>query len=136
MLAAGLDRDEHSQEGLLLEAQCDVAADQGAWHEAGDIVATARRIADEGGLVALWCFADRLEGLAAEADHDAAAARTALARAADGFTKLDARWEVALCDSALARVSATLGDHDASTDHARRARAVFEELGAQRELEG
>jgi hypothetical protein len=45
-----------------------------------------------------------------------------------------ARWEVALSEAALSRVCLAAGDNAAGSQAAR-ARAVFEELGAARELE-
>lgn len=134
-LEQDLERGEGSQRGLLFEALCDVVGEQAAWADVPAVLARAREDAAHGGLLALPLFADRLEGLAAEAAGDVQAARAALSRAAEGFATLEARWEAALSEAALARVCRAAGDHEPATSHARHARAVFQELGAPRELE-
>jgi len=120
--------------GLTLEALCELAAARGDWEEATALAAAAREEAAWGELLALPLFADRLEGRAAAASGDAARASELLARSAEGFAKLEARWEEAL--SRLLLAEALLGsDAGGAQRELTSALPVFEALRSAREAE-
>ena len=120
--------------GLALEATCDVVAAQGAWDDVPDLLAEARAHARECGLVALLCYADRLEGRAALAGGDATSAIGALERARRGFAELEARWEEACTALALAEALSAAGRREEARACLPRAVEVFERVGSRREL--
>ena len=105
----------------LLEALCEVVAEQEDWAAADAILARARKEAAECELLALPCFADRLEG---RMQRDEALLR----RSADGFAQLGSIWEEAWSRLLLAEVTSNAAE-------ARAAHAVFERLGSVQELE-
>jgi class 3 adenylate cyclase len=119
--------------GIVLEARCEIVAQQGAWDEMPGVVDASRVHADEAELLALPCFADRLEGLAARAGADRGRAKGLLERALSGFTELGASWEAARTALALAEVLAD----DGRAEDARRllasARPVLERLRSVQE---
>jgi hypothetical protein len=118
--------------GLTLEALCEITAARADWDDAAELVAEARDEAAWGELLALPCFADRLEGRALAASGDVAAATAALARSADGFAKLEARWEEAF--SRLLLAEAALESDPARAQRALAAALpVFDELQSLRE---
>jgi hypothetical protein len=119
--------------GLKLEALCDLVAEEGAWLESEDVVRAAREHARFAGLLALPCFADRLEGRAALAAGDPERGAQALAVASEGFARLEARWERAFCDLLLAEALAALGCRDEARTRLAPALDVFEELRSLRE---
>ena len=120
--------------GATLEALCEIAAARERWDEAARLVEAAREEAEVGEQLALRLFADRLEGRAASAAGDADEGGGALARTAEGFAAIGARWEEAWSRLSLAEV--VVGSE---TQHAERELAaalpVFEELGSVREAE-
>ncbi|TML64185.1 MAG: hypothetical protein E6G17_03320 [Actinobacteria bacterium] len=120
--------------GLALEAACDIVAAQGAWDDTPDLLAEARAHAAESELVALPCYADRLEGRAALASGDAVSAVGALERARDGFAGLEARWEEACTVLALAEALSAAGRRDEASACLPRAVELFERVGSRREL--
>src|SRR5262249_39329191 len=89
-----------------LEVLCEIAALRGRWEEAPGLVTAARGEAEVGELLSLPAFADRLEGRAAHAEGDVAAATELLARSAKGFAAIDAPWEEAWSRLLLAEVLA------------------------------
>jgi class 3 adenylate cyclase len=105
----------------LVEALCEVVGEQQDWDTAPTILARAREEAAEGELLALPCFADRLEGRM-NGDPEL------LRRSAEGFASLGAPWEEAWSRLLLAELT---GD----ADEAGRASPVFEQLGSVQELE-
>jgi class 3 adenylate cyclase len=105
----------------LLEALCEVVGEQQDSDAAQTILARAREEATEGELLALPCFADRLEGRM-NGDPEL------LRRSAEGFAALGALWEEAWSRLLLAELT---GD----ADEAARGLPVFEQLGSVQELE-
>jgi class 3 adenylate cyclase/tetratricopeptide (TPR) repeat protein len=95
--------------GLILEARCEVVAEQGSWEDADKVVEESRAHAAQNGLQALPAFADRLEGRAALATGQPEAAARSLRHALDRFASLEAGWEEARTrlDLASALVSAS-----------------------------
>ena len=90
-----------------LEAMCEWVPIAGRWDHADDIVAEVQQAADDGDLVGVRLFADRLAGLARCHDGDVDAGVEILARARDGFLTHGAAWEAARTDVAIAEA---LGD--------------------------
>ena len=90
--------------GSHLEAMCEVVAAQGDWDTAAEIVPMARAEAERGELLALPLFADRLDGRSASALGDAERATRMLQRSAEGFRRLEARWEQAWSNLLLGEV--------------------------------
>jgi class 3 adenylate cyclase/tetratricopeptide (TPR) repeat protein len=119
--------------GVLLEASCDVVAELAAWAEAPRLVHESREHARVAGLLALLCFADRLEGRAAAAAGDARTATDLLRKATEGFSRLEARWEWACTELALAEVLAEQGDAKEASSRLEDAAEVFDDLPAVRE---
>jgi class 3 adenylate cyclase len=121
--------------GIVLEARCEILGRQEAWDAVPGVVHASRAHAEEAELLALPCFADRVEALAARAGADLGRASELLERALAGFTALDASWEAARTSLTLAEV---LADGEKLDDDARqllaKARTVFERLQAVREL--
>lgn len=120
--------------GAILEALCDVIAELERWELADEAVAEARSFAERALLEALPHHAYRLEGRAALARGDAAAAVEPLTRARDGFAVLGARWEVALARLWLGEAELA-ADVPGARESAQAALDVFEELGSVRERE-
>lgn len=92
--------------GAHLEAMCEVIATQEDWVTAAEIIPMAREEAERGELAALPLFADRLEGRMAWASGDARKAQQLLKRSAEGFRRLEARWEEASSNLLLGEVLA------------------------------
>jgi hypothetical protein len=113
-----------------LEALCEITAARGRWDEAAELVAAAREEASVGEQLALPLHADRLEGRAAGANGDAAAAVELLGRSAAGFAAIGARWEEAWSRLLLAEVDSSAAERQLAA-----ALPVFEELGSVREAE-
>jgi len=120
--------------GIVLEARCDLLAEEQAWDQAPLVVEASREHAEEAGLRALPCFADRLEGLAAHAADDVEASVDKLQRALTGFTELEAGWEAARTGLALAEVFANGGKKERARELLGRTRPVLESLRSAREL--
>ena len=109
-----------------LEVLCEIAAMRERWDEAAELVAAAREEAEIGEQLALPLFADRLEGRAARANGDAAAAAALFSRSATGFGTLGARWEEAWSRLLLAEVvEAPQAERELAA-----ALTVFESLGS------
>ena len=119
--------------GIVLEARCEIVAQQEAWDEVPGVVDASRAHALEAELLALSCFADRLEGLSARAADEPQEAERLLARALEGFTRLDAGWESACTALALAEVLADGGHEDRAPELLAGARPVLERLRSVRE---
>jgi len=120
--------------GIVLEARCDLLAEQQAWDRAPLVVEASREHAEEAGLRALPCYADRLEGLAAHAADDVEASVDKLQRALTGFTEMEAGWEAARTGLALAEVFAHDGRKESARELLGRTRPVLESLRSAREL--
>jgi len=95
---------------------------------------TMRRHAAGAGTPSVAVFADRLEGRAALAKGDAAAAVDSLERAVRGFGDLAAVWERAVTQVDLAGAFRAVGRDREAEAAAASAAATFEELGSIREL--
>ena len=115
--------------GDALEAEAERLAASGQWDGAADLVAEMRRHAERADAPAVVAFADRLEGRAALASGDHAAAQRSLERAVTGFESIDAPWERALTELDLARASSSAGERDGWNDRVARAAVTFEEIG-------
>jgi hypothetical protein len=120
--------------GIVLEARCDLIAERHAWDEAREVLETSREHAEEAGLLALPCFADRLEGLAVHAADDRVRAQELLSNALRGFTDLEAAWEAARTQLMLAEVHADAGNTESARELVSRAQPVLEGLRSAREL--
>jgi hypothetical protein len=118
----------------VLEARCDLIAERHAWDEAREVLETSRQHAEEAGLLALPCFADRLEGLAVRAADDRVRAQELLSNALRGFTDLGAAWEAARTQLVLAEVHAEAGNTASARELVSRAQPVLEGLRSAREL--
>jgi hypothetical protein len=121
--------------GLIWEARTDLVADAGWWDQAPEVVEHARAHAKEAGLIALPVFADRLEGRTAVAGGDLERGLEVLAKARDGFERLEARWDQALTALYRAEALAAAGRPADKNGDLTLARATFERLGARRELQ-
>lgn len=121
--------------GYLLEAHCDITATAGRWELAASIAREARDQAGRAGLEALPVYADRLEGLAALAGGEADRGGSLLARAADGFSRLGARWEAARANLGLAETMVLAGRSGEARAALGEAAAVFRSLRSLREIE-
>jgi AAA ATPase domain len=121
--------------GIVLEARCEILAQQEAWEEAPGVLDASRAHAEEAELLALACYADRLDGLAARAAGDLERAIPLLDRAAVGFAELEAAWESARSALALAEVLHRAGSDDRAAERLRAARSTIEGLRAVRELQ-
>ena len=117
-----------------LEVLCEIAAMRERWDEAAGLVSAARDEAVVGEQLSLPPFADRLEGRAAHAEGDLAAATELLARSAEGFAAIDARWDEAWSRLLLAEVVAGSDGRRAEQQLAA-ALPVFERLGSVGEIE-
>ena len=120
---------------LDLEAWADLIATEGTWDEAPAVVAKARDWAEKTGLTFLPAIADRLEGHAAIAAGQHETGVQLLERAAETFTRLQAKWERARTGLALAEAYVALGRRPEGATEAQAALAVFTELGALAESE-
>jgi hypothetical protein len=113
--------------GVTLEALCEIAPAGGRWDEAAALVAAARAEAEPGEQLSLPPFADRLEGRAAGLEG-----APLLARSADGFAALGARWEEAWSRLLLAE-AVVERDRRRAERELSGALPVFERLGSVRE---
>jgi hypothetical protein len=121
--------------GLLFEARLEVAAEGGEWELAASLADEARALAAEGGLQSLPIAAEVLEGRAARAAGDFGSAIELLGRAAAAFEGLEARWDAARAQLALAEALLDAGFPDRAGVAVGPAIPVFEDLGARRELD-
>ncbi len=121
--------------GLLLEAECEIAAEGPGWPDVGTLVELARAEAERGGLEALRHAADRLAGMTALYNGDTEAAIKLLQRAREGYAELEAQWDLARVDLALANVLADSGRGEESLELVRPAIGFFAVMGAAKELE-
>jgi tetratricopeptide (TPR) repeat protein len=119
---------------LTHEAWAEVIAAEATWDEAPAIVREARAWAEGTGLRFLPAVADRLEGQAALATGDLDKAVSALERARATFVELEASWDRARTELALAHVHVALGQRAAAAEKARSARETFTTLGAAPEI--
>ncbi len=104
------------------------------WDRADDIVAEVVSAADDGDLVGVRLFADRLAGLARCHAGDIDAGVEILARARDGFLEHGATWEAARTDVAIAEALSDTGLDDGQRDRLANAVDLFERLGSVAEL--
>ncbi|MEX2458687.1 MAG: AAA family ATPase, partial [Actinomycetota bacterium] len=118
--------------GLILEARCELLAEEAAWDEADKVAGEARAHAAQNGLEALPAFADRLEGRAALAAGDHDRAIRLLRHALDRFGSLGADWEAARTRLDLATSLAAASPARARAE-AEAALEDLERMGAIRE---
>jgi hypothetical protein len=119
--------------GIVLEARCEIVAESEAWDEVPGVLDASRAHAEEAELLALPCFADRLEGLSARAADEREEAERLLVRALSGFTHLEAGWESACTALALAEALADGGRDDRARELLAGARPVLGRLRSVRE---
>jgi class 3 adenylate cyclase len=117
-----------------LEAMCEWVPIADRWDRADDIVGEVQQAADEGDLVGVRLFADRLAGLARCHDGDIDAGVETLARARDGFLEHGATWEAARTDVAVAEARSDSGLDDPQRERLANAVDLFERLGSVNEL--
>ena len=118
-----------------MEAQCEIAADTGEWHEVNGLVALARAEALRCGLEALPCWVDRLEGARALGAGDTEGAIEFFRRASLGFERLGARWDLARSDLALAQALKETGRAQEAAALLQPGIAFFAKVGAKPEHE-
>jgi hypothetical protein len=104
------------------------------WDRAENIVAQVVSAADEGDLVGVRLFADRLAGLSRCHDGDLDSGVEILARARDGFLEHGATWEAARTDVAIVEALSDTGLDDGQRDRLANASDLFERLGSVAEL--
>jgi class 3 adenylate cyclase len=119
--------------GLLLEARCEVLIEARMWGDAHGAANDARAHGYEAKLLALPLAADRIEGMAALAEERWDDAVRLLGKASAGYSGLEARFDEARTDLALAQALAATGHADEALERAYRASATFETLAAIRE---
>ena len=119
--------------GIVLEARCEIVAQQEAWDEVAQLVDASRAHSEEAELLALPFFADRLEGLSARAAGELEVAEGLLGRALAGFTDLEAGWESARTALSLAEALEDRGDDGRAGELLARAQPVLEALRSVRE---
>jgi class 3 adenylate cyclase/tetratricopeptide (TPR) repeat protein len=117
----------------VLEAWCEVIAEQGAWDEAIQMVERAASHASWAGQPPLALFATRLDGRAAAARRETERAIELLGTAAEGFTGLEAEWEAAVTRLDLARVLMGTGNDERARELAGELVDVFDRAGSLRE---
>jgi hypothetical protein len=115
---------------LTYEAWADLIAAEGTWDEAPSIVAAAREWAERTGLFVLPAFADRLEGSAALAVGDEELGLDRLRRSRSTFGRLEAGWERARTEIALASALIATGRTDGAAEAAGAALATISALDA------
>jgi len=128
-------RAEISAAPVVLEAECDLVALEGAWDRSSEVLDRSRSLAERGELLGLPCFADRLEGRAALASGRADEAVRLLSRASAGFDRIGARWERAVTNLDLAEALLAAGDPGRARPALDMALPVLEELSSLREIE-
>jgi class 3 adenylate cyclase len=120
--------------GFVLEALCDLLAVQGAWDDARETLAEARKHADLAGLLALPAYADRLEGRLRVAEGDFPRALELLDRARSVLSSLGAAWEAACTGLDLAATLAGVDDRDGAREQLSAAMPTFKRLRSADEL--
>jgi len=135
---ASLERPGVAEDGRgrdeVLEAWCEVIAEEGSWGAATDVADRAARHAVWAGLPPLALYSVRLQGRASAALGDSRRAVELLTSAGNGFEDLEAVWETAVSRLDLAEVLLTTGERDRGRELAERAASVFKQLGSMREL--
>jgi hypothetical protein len=121
--------------GGHLEAMCEVVAALEDWDGASDVLTLAREEADRGELIALPCFADRLEGRVAAARSDWDSAKMFFQRSIDGFGSTGALWEEAFSQLLLGETLVAANAGQAAAPPLRRAQLIFDRLGSIQESE-
>jgi len=120
---------------LDLEAWADLVAAEGAWNEAGDVVAEAREWASRTGLLFLPAVADRLDGQAALGAGESGRAVELLERARATFSNLETPWERARTELSLAQAYRGSGRRAETAKTAQAALDTFTALRAPVEIE-
>jgi hypothetical protein len=115
---------------LTFEARADLVAAEGTWDEVPDLATEARAWADHNGMRFLPVIVDRLEGQAALAAGNTEEAVRRLTAARLGFDELEAVWERARTDLALAEALFRAGESAKAGEAARAADEVFGRLSA------
>jgi tetratricopeptide (TPR) repeat protein len=126
---------EHVSLARHLESMSDVVYTLGQWEKAGEVLEQIRALTHNSGLVALPAFANRLEGGMAWAEGDVTRAHAALNRARETFARIEARWETARTDLAIAEVQHATRSPEMARRHLMDALRVFEPLHSVRELQ-
>jgi class 3 adenylate cyclase/tetratricopeptide (TPR) repeat protein len=116
------------------EVECDLVAAEDDWDRAETVLYEARAATERGRLLGLPAFADRLEGRWHAAQGRTEEAASSLERSREAFERIEARWELACTELDLAPILMHVGRRDRAGRMLEGAAAVFEELGARREL--
>jgi tetratricopeptide (TPR) repeat protein len=116
------------------ESEAELLAARGAWEEVPEFLAEMRAYAADADTMSVLAFADRLEGRAAFAASNAAAAVPLLERAAVRFGEMGAVWERALTELDLALALAEVDRRSDAAAAAANAAQTFEALGSGRDL--
>jgi class 3 adenylate cyclase len=115
---------------VVWEARCDAVLAFGEWGGAAEVLAGARRYADEAGSAVVAAVADRLEGAAALAGGDAERAAALLASARQEFDGRGMVWEAARTRRLLAVALEGAGRRAEAAAEQAAADAALETLGA------
>jgi hypothetical protein len=118
----------------ILEAWCEVIAEEEAWGGAIEVADRAERYAAWAGVPPLDLYAARLKGRASAASGEPIRALELLTTALEGFVEIEAVWEAAVTRLDLARVLITMGEDERARSMAWEAVSVFEQLRSVREL--
>ncbi|HEX9122269.1 MAG TPA: AAA family ATPase [Actinomycetota bacterium] len=118
----------------VLEAWCELVAEEERWGDAPAVANDARAHGEWAGVVSLPPYADRLEGRAALASGDHPRATELLVSAGEGFEALEAAWEVAVTRLDVTRALLVSGRRDEARAHLQLAVPTLERLRSRREL--
>jgi class 3 adenylate cyclase len=118
----------------ILEGWCEVLGEEGAWGEVPRVVEEAKQHATWAGVPPLELHARRLEGRAALAAGEGARAKELLLDAAEGFDRLEARWEAAVTRLDLASAEEALGHADEARSLVQSVVPFLDRLRSLREL--
>jgi tetratricopeptide (TPR) repeat protein len=120
--------------GDALESESELLAAEGSWDRVPETVAIMRAHAADADTPSVVAFADRLEGRAALARGDAAAAVPLLERAAVRFGEMGAVWERAVTELDLAHALSETGRASDAAAAATNAAETFERLDCGEDL--
>jgi DNA-binding NarL/FixJ family response regulator len=113
----------------LLRAQVEIAAASGRSDAATDAARRLRALADDFGTPGFVAWADHAAGVVASATGRPADARTDLTRAAAGYRRMRAWYDVAGAEALLADAYRLLGDAAGEREHREAAEATYRRLG-------
>ncbi|MFB3739085.1 MAG: AAA family ATPase [Candidatus Velamenicoccus archaeovorus] len=118
----------------VLEAWCELVAEEGSWDRAEEVTGDARTYGARAGVMQLAPYADRLEGRSALAAGHPDRAVELLGAAGEAFDRLEAAWEVGVTRLDLARAHDEAGRGEDARAHLALALPTLERLRSRREL--